>query len=154
MHVWPTALTYVKRTMMSQTDNTAGIWCQSKGSATSTLPPDQLLRLQAIQKKFYSYTPCHDFLIGANNGISERPTSPQDLTDNSLLAHIYASHPQKLPWRLRNPLSNLFSSIASVLRRKTSLRDSLIVEPLPPMGNVQSGLRSVETWPSTPLLIS
>ena len=51
---------------------------------------------------------------------------------------------------LWTPPIELVSVIYSDLRRKTSPKDSLLVQPLPPMGTGRRGMISVKTWPLTP----
>ena len=63
-----------ERTTLAQTDNTAGLWWQRKGSATCTFAPAHLLRLQAMHQRFHRYVPCVDFVSGVNNLISDRPS--------------------------------------------------------------------------------
>ena len=71
----------LKRTTPSHTNNMVGLWCQRKGSATSTSPPAHLLRLQAIHQRFHRYVPRHEFLSGVYNSISDHPSSSQYITD-------------------------------------------------------------------------
>ena len=108
-----------KRTKLSHMNNMVGLWCQRKGSATSTSPPAHLLRLQAIHQWFHCYVPCHNFMSRVDNVISYRPYFSQDLTDAALLAHMDASHTQDIPWSLCTPPSEIVSAISSKLRRKT-----------------------------------
>ena len=102
-------------TTLSRTDNMTVLWWQSKWSATSTFPPAHLLRLQAIQQRFYRYVPRHNFLSGVDNGISDHPYLSQDLTDAAFLAHMDALHTQELPCRLSTPPSELVYAISSAL---------------------------------------
>ena len=62
-----------ERTNLSCTDNTADLWCQRKGLATSTSPPTHILCLQSIHQRFHCYVICHNFVRGIDNGISDRP---------------------------------------------------------------------------------
>ena len=62
-----------KWTTLSRTENTEGLWWQRKGSAKSTSPPAHLLRLQYIHQLLHRYVPCHNFVSGVENGISNRP---------------------------------------------------------------------------------
>ena len=138
-----------KRTTMSLTDNTAGLWWNRKGLATSTLLLSHILSLQSIYQWFHHYVTHHYFVIGVDTVISDHPSCSQYLMDATLLNHMDASHPQELSWRMWNPPSELVFEISSALRRTTSPRDSMIFEP-PPMGTGQNGSSSVETWPLTP----
>ena len=138
--------------MLSRTDNTAGLWWQRKGSATSTLPPAHLLRFQAVHQRFRLYVPRHDFFSRVDNCISNRPSCSQDLMDTTLIVHIDASHPQELPWRLWKNPSEVVSVISYALRLTTSPRYSLLVDTLSLMGIGQSGPSSVKMWPSNPYL--
>ena len=78
-------------------------------------------------------------MSAVDNGIYDRPYLSQDLTDSALLMYMDISHLQDLLWRLWAPPSELVYVIASVLRRTTLIRDSLIVKMPPPMGTGQSG---------------
>ena len=73
-------------TILSQTDNTSGIWWQRKGSATCTSAPAHLLRFQDMHQWFHHYVPCIDFFSGADNLISDRSSRLLNITDNQLLA--------------------------------------------------------------------
>ena len=139
-----------ERTVLSRTDNTAGLWWQRKGSATCTSAPALLLRLQAMHQRYHRYVPRHDFIAGKDNIISDRPSRSSDLTDNQLLAYLELNFPQSQPWRLWTPPTKLISGIASALRRRTSARDSLLAAPSPPMAIGQPGHTFVPRWPSTP----
>ena len=141
-----------ERTMLSHTDNTAGLWYQRKGSDTPTSPPSHLICLQAIHQRLHSYVPRHDYVSGVDNSISDRLSRSQNVMYAALLAHIDASYPHDLPWRLWTPLSELLSDMYSALWCKTFLRDSLLVDLPPPMGTGQIGPSSVNKWPLTPYL--
>ena len=103
------------------------------------LPPDHLLRLQVIHQRFHRYIPYHNFVRWVDKNISDRPSCSRDLTDAALISHMDALYPQKLPWRLWTPPRELVSLIASTLRKMTPSRDSLLVDPSPPMGTGQKG---------------
>ena len=135
---------------LSIRDNTAGLCWHRKGSSTSTFPSAHLLRPQSIHQRFYRYIPCHGFLEGVDNGISDRPSRSRYLTDADFHAYMDDYRPQKLPWGLCIPPSELVYVIASMLRQITLSRGSLIVEPLQPMVTGRSGPSSVGTFPSTP----
>ena len=64
-----------KRTTLSLTYNTAGLWWQSKGLATSTLPPYHLPRIKSIHQQFHYYLPPCNCMSRVENGISDRPYS-------------------------------------------------------------------------------
>ena len=137
-------------TTLSRTENTAGLWWQRKGSATCTSAPDHLLRLQAMHQKFHRYVPHIDFVSGANNLISDRPSCSSDLTDNQLLTYLEKNFPQPLTWQLWTPTPKPASGIASALQRKTSKRGCVLAKPPPPMATRPSGPTSAQGWPSTP----
>ena len=46
-----------ERTLLSRTENSAGMWWMRKGSATCTSPPAHLLRLQAVHQRHHRYVP-------------------------------------------------------------------------------------------------
>ena len=118
--------------------------------ATSKSFPDHLLRLQAIHQRLHRYVPHHDFVRGVDSVISNRLSRSRYLTDAASLAHMDASNPQELPWRLWNSPREIVSTITFTLWRTTSPRDSLIVEPIPLMGTGLSGPSSVVTCTSNP----
>ena len=104
-------------TILSCTENTAGLWWQRKGSATCTSSPAHLLRLQAMHQWFHRYVPCIDFVSRVDNLISDRPYRLLYLTDNQILAYLDTNFPQPLPWQLWTPPPRLVSRISSVLRQ-------------------------------------
>ena len=120
-----------KRNMLSHTDNTAGLWWQSKGLSTSISYP---LHLQAILQRLHCYVPHHEFWSRVKNSIFDLPSCSRYITYTALLAHIDSLHPQDMKWRLCNPPSDLVSAIASALCQTTSPRYSLMVELPPPKG--------------------
>ena len=139
-----------ERTVLSRTDNTAGIWRQHKGSATCTSAPEHLLHLQAMHQQFHRYISCIDFVIGVKNLISDRPYRSLDLTDNQLLAYPNTNLPQPLPWRLWTLPPKLVFGIASALQQKTSERGCLLAKPPPPMATGPNGPTFTQGWPLTP----
>ena len=84
------------------------------------------------------------------NGIFDQPSRPTDLTDTNVLAHIYVTHPQNVPWWMWNPLSELYSAIASALWNMKSLRDSPLVQPPPPVVAGKLCPSFEGKWPLTP----
>ena len=122
-----------KRTRLYCTYNITGLWWQRKGFYTSASPPAHLLCLQAIDQWFHYYVLCQDFVSRVDNGISDHPFHSQDVTDTDMLSHMDDLHPQKLPWRLWRPPSNIVSAIASSLRRTSSPREYLLVYLPPPI---------------------
>ena len=127
------------QTVLSRTDNSAGMWWTRKGSVTCTSPPAHLLRLQAVHQRHHRYLPQHDFVSGVDNDISDVSSRSSALSDNQLLAFLNLHFPQSHPWRLWTPPPDSVSAIISALRRKTSPRASLQVEPALLMGTGQSG---------------
>ena len=100
---------------LSLTENTASLWRQRKGSATSTSPPSHLIRLQAIHQRFHHYLRHQTFVWGVDNYILDRPSQSRKQTDVALIAHMEYLNIQELPWRIWTPPSELVSVIASVL---------------------------------------
>ena len=89
-------------------------------------------------------------MSGVDNVISDRSSHSHDITVASLLSHMKKTFPQRLPWRMWNPPSSLVSAIASTLRRTTSPRTYLRVDPPSKMVTGKSVPHSSGTWPSTP----
>ena len=88
------------RTTLAHTENTAGLWLQSKGSTASTSPPAHLICPHAMNQRFYRYIPRHNFVSGADNRISYRTSFSRKLTNVSLISIMDTTYPQRLPWRL------------------------------------------------------
>ena len=63
------------------------------------------------------YIPCHDFVSGYLNKISDLPSCSTHLTDAQLLAHFDQHFPQPLPCRMRNPQTLSVSCVLSALRQ-------------------------------------
>ena len=78
---------------LSRTDKMAGMWWKQKGSFTSTSQPSHIIQLQAIHQRFHQYITRHNFVSGVDNGISDRPSHSQDLTNNALLTHMDTTYP-------------------------------------------------------------
>ena len=74
-----------ERTVLSRTDNSAGMWWMRKGSAKCTSPPAHLLRLQAVHQRHHRYVPRQDFVSGVDNYISDVPSRSSELSDNQLI---------------------------------------------------------------------
>ena len=60
-----------ERTVLSKTDNLNTLFCQRKGSATTTNAYARLLRLFFIHQCFHRYVPQHDYLVGPSNPIAD-----------------------------------------------------------------------------------
>ena len=73
-----------EQTVLSCTDNSAGMWRMRKGSATCTSPPAHLLRLQAVHQRHHHYVPRHDFVSGVDNDISDVLSRSSALSNNQL----------------------------------------------------------------------
>ena len=97
-----------EQTVLSRTDNSAGMWWMRKGSAACTSPPDNLLRLQAVHQRHHRYVPRHDFVSGADNYISEVPSCSSALSDYQLLAFLNLNFPQSQPWQMWTPPPETF----------------------------------------------
>ena len=135
---------------MCRTDNTAVLWWQQNGSATSTSQPAHLLQLQALYQQFHWYILHWNSLIGVDNRISDLPYLSLYLTDTALLAHMDNNYPQRLSWQLWTPPSAIVSEIYFALQRTTLPRASPLVELPLLTGNGKSGPCSTWKFPSTP----
>ena len=58
-----------EHTVLSRTDNTAGLWWKRKCSVNCTSTPTHLLRLQAMHQRFYRYVPHIYFVNKLDNTI-------------------------------------------------------------------------------------
>jgi hypothetical protein len=89
--------------------NTATVFWQRKGSATTMGPVAYVLRLQALHQQHYRYTPLHDYIPEGINLIADVTTRSWDLYYDVLLAYFECHFPQTLPWmlcHLRKPISS------------------------------------------------
>ena len=83
-----------EQTVLSRTNNSAGMWWMRKGTGMCTSPSAHLLRLQAVHQQHHRYVPRHDFFGGIDNDISDVPSRSSALTDNQLLAFLNLNFPQ------------------------------------------------------------
>ena len=58
----------IYRTVLSCTNNSAGMWWMSKGSSKCTSPPAHLLCLQAVHQQHHRCVPRHEFVSSFDNG--------------------------------------------------------------------------------------
>ena len=128
-----------KRTVLSRTNNSAGMRWIRKGLPTCTSPPAQLLRLHTVHQRHHRYVPRHGFDSGVDNDISDVPSCLFALSDNQLLAFLNLHSPQSQPWRMCTPPPESVTAVFSVLRRKISPRTFLQVKPALLMGTEKSG---------------
>ena len=82
----------------------------------STFPPYHILRLQAMHQKFHQYTPCHKFVRGTDNSISDQPSCSREITDDAFLSYMDSTYPQEMPWRLWDLPIALINAIDSAIR--------------------------------------
>jgi hypothetical protein len=139
-----------ERTVLSNTDNLAALFWQRKGSTTSSSVPAYLLRLFGIHQRFHCYVPRHDYISGLSNPMADDSSRLPDLTDSLFLSHFNSTFPQKQPWRLVRPLSQMLSGVISALRTKMSPRESLLVAPPAPVLIGTPGSATPLSWASTP----
>ena len=52
-------------------DNTAAVFWQRKGAATTTGPPAYLMRLQALYQQQFRYVPIQDYITGQSNVMAD-----------------------------------------------------------------------------------
>ena len=139
-----------ERTVLSKTDNLAALFWQRKGSATSASVPAHLLRLFGIHQRFHRYVPRHDYIPGLSNPMADDSSRLPHLSDSLFLSHFSSTFPQKQPWRLVHPQSQMLSAVISALRTKTSPRESLLVAPPVPIPIGLPGSATQLKWASTP----
>ena len=77
-----------ERTVLSKTDNLAMLYCQQKGSATTTAPPAHLLRLFGIHQRYHRYMPRHDYIPDKSNPLADESSRLFFMTDSQFLAHL------------------------------------------------------------------
>jgi hypothetical protein len=112
-------------------DNTATVFWQWKGSATTTGPAAYLLRLQALHQRHYGYAPLQDYIPGEVNLMADVASRSGHLTDTQVLSLFESKSPQTLSWtlcQLRNPMP---SALTSALLMTRSKPESLFSAPKP-----------------------
>jgi hypothetical protein len=144
-----------ERTILSKTDNTPNLFCQRKGSTTSTGgAPAYLLRAQALHQRHHRdklYIPRHDFIAGLGNSMSDDASRLHDLTDSEFLAHFNSTYPQKASWKVWTPTPRILSAVTLSLHRKKPCDPALLLNvPPAPTATGNSGPISVTNWPLTP----
>ena len=139
-----------ERTIQNCYDNTAAVYWQRKGAATTTGPAAYLLRLQALHQRQHRYVPLHDYIPGPANVMADFLSRRWDLTDTQILAHFNAFFPQDATWRLcqlaKSTNSHLISSLCRT-RCAFELKPPMQRERMP-IG--RCGMTSVCRTPLTP----
>ena len=132
-----------ERTVHSSYDNTAAVYWQRKGAATTTGPPAYLLRLQALHQRYYRYVPLRDYIPGVANKMADLLSRRWDLTDAQILALFNATFPQQdAPWRLCRLRKPLLSSLTSALSKRRCVPESLMHMPEERIAIGSSGMSS------------
>jgi hypothetical protein len=129
-------------------DNTATVFWQRKGSATTVGPAEYFLGLQVLHQRHYRYAPLHDYIPGSVNMMADVTTRSWELS-KALLAHFECRFPHMLPWmlcQLRNPMSSALTSALLTKRYKLEL---LFNEPNPKTSIGRGGTNFSSTTTST-----
>jgi hypothetical protein len=112
-------------------DNTATVFWQRKGSATTVGPVAYLLRLQASHQRHYRYAPLHDYIPGGVNLMADVTTRSWELTDDALLAHFECHFSQTLSWTLCQLQKPMSYALTSTLLMRTYAPELLFNGPKP-----------------------
>ena len=133
-------------------DNTAAVYWQRKGAATTLGPAAFLLRLQAFHQRFFRYVPLRDYIPGCQNVMADFLSRRWDLSDAALLAHFNAHFPQRRCWRICHLRREMSSALTLALSRRRC--DPALLHHIPNgrMDIGGFGPTSVAKFPSTPTL--
>jgi hypothetical protein len=141
-----------ERTSLSCTDNTGTLYWQRKGSTTTDKVAAEVLRVQAMHRRYHRYVRLHDYLPGPLNGEADDASRFQDLTNTQFLAYFSKHYPQTQSWRMWSPTPAMRSSMIGALRNTRQPTASWQVEPQPRTPIETFGPPSAPTWPSTHFL--
>ena len=123
-----------ERTILSNTDNLATLFCQRKGSTTTDKVSAFLLRLFGIHQRFHRYVPSHDYIPGLSNPMADDASRLFNLNDSQFLHHFHTNYNvQTRSFQTWTPSKQIISAVTSALRKKMSKPLSLLVEPPPPI---------------------
>jgi hypothetical protein len=111
-------------------DNTAAVYCQWKGSITTTKSTSYRIRLQALHQCYHRYVPHHDYLPGVMNTMEDDCSRLWALSDSQLLSHFNATFPHINCWRCCSLKSEMLSAIASTLSKMRSDLASFLHTPV------------------------
>ena len=100
------------------TDNTAAQSWHNKGSTTTEGPAAYLLRFAALHQRQHRYQSHVRYIPGPANAMADDASRRFDLTDDALLAHFTQTYPQREPWQLRSPSSDVLLKLISALRQQ------------------------------------
>ena len=131
-------------------DNHAAVVWTTKGSATTSGPACQLLRLQSLHARHYRYIHCHDFIPGSLNCMADEASRRLQMSSAQLLNFFDTHFPQPLPWRLCTLRSEMYSALTSCLRKKRCEPQLWQAEPVRPTSIGTCGWASV---PSSPWIL-
>jgi hypothetical protein len=131
-------------------DNTATVFWQRKGSATTTGPAAYLLRLQALHQRHYVYAPLHDYMPGEVNLVADVASRSGHVTDVQLLSLFESKFPQILPWTLCQLRKPMYSALTSALLTTKSKPESLFSAPKPNTSIGSVGTNFASKLASTP----
>jgi hypothetical protein len=84
-----------ERTTKSNTDNTATLFWNRKGSITTSSPTAYLLRLKALHQRYHRYLALHDFLPGSQNNMADDASRLHTLTNSEFLSYFNSHYPHR-----------------------------------------------------------
>ena len=139
-----------ERTVVSKGDNLNTTHWERKGNTSTNSAAAYLLRLFGLHQRYHRYVPRFDYLSGSSNVVADALSRDFHLPLDDIYSQYKHLFPQQIGYQVWTPPRELVSSVISALQRKQSPRESLLVEPVPPLPAGVSGSNSVMNWASTP----
>ena len=139
-----------ERTILSKGDNLNTTFWERKGSTTTDSVPAYLLRMFGVHQRYHRYVPRFDYLAGLSNVIADALSRDFNISLSAIYSQYRHLFPQHNGFQVWTPIPGLVSAIILALQRKQSPRQSLLVEPAPPLPLGKSGSTSPMSWASIP----
>jgi hypothetical protein len=139
-----------ERTVVSKGDNLNTTHWERKGNTSANSAAAHILRQFGLHQRFHRYVPRFDYLSGPSNLIADALSRDFQLPLSEIYSQLKHLFPQNNGFQVWTPPRELVSSVIFALQRKQSPRESLLVEPVPPLPGGGRGSTSVMTWASTP----
>ena len=122
------------RTIHNVYNNTAAVFWQRKGAATTRDPPAYLLRLQALHQRQFHYVLKHDYIPGKSNVMADILSRAWHLTNIQIVPHFNSHFPQLVHWQICHMRKPMTLSLILALSKKRCAMQLLLRQEDFPLG--------------------